>query len=253
MKEIKKHATFSASGSKRWLSCPASVKLEEQAPEQDESPWAVEGTRAHDFLETWLNKLKTNSFAMPPVELIKDREMFKAVKIAAEWVLENWNREYEELLIEEKVSLDFIRDDMFGTCDIALVDEFGILKVFDYKHGAGQIVNVIEHNEASKTRLNTQLVYYALGMAAKYNFNFSMVEIGIIQPRADHKEGPIRSETLTIQELKSYIEVFSRGVKNAMKPNPSFVVGSWCYWCKARQICPKQEQMKIEKLNEFFD
>src|SRR4051812_8972968 len=56
----KLHATYSASGSKRWLSCPGSINLYNHAlatmkvVKGESSKWADEGTEAHECLETLL-------------------------------------------------------------------------------------------------------------------------------------------------------------------------------------------------------
>ena len=47
------HARFSASGSERWLSCPASIKAEIPYPNTS-SVFAEEGTLAHELADTAL-------------------------------------------------------------------------------------------------------------------------------------------------------------------------------------------------------
>lgn len=47
------HARLSASSAKRWMSCPPSVRLEEQFPDSG-SEYAAEGTLAHSLAETIL-------------------------------------------------------------------------------------------------------------------------------------------------------------------------------------------------------
>ena len=47
------HALLSASGSKRWLTCTPSARLEEQFEEQT-SEFAKEGTKAHELVEILL-------------------------------------------------------------------------------------------------------------------------------------------------------------------------------------------------------
>jgi hypothetical protein len=49
------HAKLSASGAKRWMACPRSVALEEETEEKD-SPFAQEGTQAHEVAEIMLKK-----------------------------------------------------------------------------------------------------------------------------------------------------------------------------------------------------
>ena len=44
------HAVLSASGSKKWLTCTPSARLEETFPNET-SDFAAEGTKAHDLME----------------------------------------------------------------------------------------------------------------------------------------------------------------------------------------------------------
>ena len=51
---MRSHAKLSASGSKRWMNCPGSVRLEEQFPDI-ESEYALYGTNAHNLAEYCLS------------------------------------------------------------------------------------------------------------------------------------------------------------------------------------------------------
>jgi len=53
------HAVLSASGAKRWLACPPSARLEEKLQGifgEKSSPFAEEGTKAHELSELKLRK-----------------------------------------------------------------------------------------------------------------------------------------------------------------------------------------------------
>ena len=57
----KLHATLSASGAKRWMSCPPSARLEERLHGifgEKSSPFAEEGTKAHSLAELKLLRAK---------------------------------------------------------------------------------------------------------------------------------------------------------------------------------------------------
>jgi hypothetical protein len=45
------HAKLSPSASERWMTCPASIRMEEQVPPEPESTYAAEGTAAHSLGE----------------------------------------------------------------------------------------------------------------------------------------------------------------------------------------------------------
>lgn len=251
--EEKKHALFSASGSDRWLNCPGSVALSKDLPNTT-NKWAEEGTKAHELLELWLRhhiaKGKSKPFKIPSGY---PRDMVLHVRKAVNFLIDHWDDTAEEMVVEKRVSLEHIHEDMFGTTDVSIVAHFDRLKVWDYKHGQGHVVNVSEQGSSGIVLINTQLAFYALATAHEYHYDFRDVEIGVAQPRAPHKLGTMRSEVFSMAELKAYEYIFKKGVERCLKPNPKLNVGSWCHFCKANEICPKQVEKRATKLGEMFD
>ena len=45
------HSIYGPSSAHRWLRCPGSIKAEAAMPEEKESPYAAEGTDAHELAE----------------------------------------------------------------------------------------------------------------------------------------------------------------------------------------------------------
>lgn len=242
--EVKAHAKLSASGSERWLNCPGSVALSENAPPQRESGYAKEGTDAHAVLEVILKNHGKKPYSA--ARMLKGKYPDAMVEHAL--------RAYKEIevrippgatvLTETKVDLTFVGPDMFGTVDCAIVDEFGTLWVIDYKYGAGVPVDPDE---------NTQLIYYALGIAHKYHFNFADVKLVIIQPRAPHEKGPIREWNMTIEQLMAWEVKFRQGVERVEDPCAELTDGDWCRWCPAATICPKLKEQAMETAAIVFD
>jgi hypothetical protein len=259
---MKKHSELSASGSERWLNCPASVKLSREVEPLPDSKAALEGTKAHDLLEMWLNHyLRVGAKNI----LIKGypADMIEAVKKAVSFIVKRSHQ--KELIPEEKISLEFIHPSMFGTADVQIVEHFGELEVWDYKHGVGKVVDIVDKSG----EINSQLAYYALGVAHKFDFDFEKITIGVIQPRAKfyksskhgeeyHDEsGFIRSKTLTPKELKRWVDKFKRGVDAVHSKDPDINPGSWCWFCPAKKICPEYVDQRASTMfddNEaFFD
>src|SRR5271165_1728081 len=224
--EEKPHSKYSASGSERWLSCPGSIALCEKAPPSPPSKYAQEGTDAHYCLEQILTGT---------VETAKLRFRFSSTMVddafeAAQYIIRR-SDSMKQLLCETKVSLDFVRRGMFGTVDAAIVEEFGTLVVIDFKYGSGIIVDPKD---------NSQLIYYALGLAHQYNFNFTDVELVIIQPRGVTENGEtIRSHKMSMQELLEWMTHFKDGVERCEDPFAPLIAGSHCRFCPAKSICPE--------------
>lgn len=232
---VKKHNKFSASSAERWVACPGSVELSTQAPPPIESPYAAEGTAAHTCLEIFLkNRTKLDEaerFLLQPNSLvIRPKEMVQHARDAAEFVLGLYKQIGGELLCETKTSLSFIAKDMGGTFDAAIVSPFDRLLVFDFKYGQGVAV---------EPEGNLQMIAYALGLAHEHDFNFDTVEMYIIQPRAEHPRGPIRSALVTIEELEKYAAKFKVAHNAATMPDAPLISGDHCRWCPAKPICPQ--------------
>ena len=242
----KKHARFSASASDRWLNCPGSISLSEKAPPQPDSPYAAEGTLAHDYLEKVLN-----SFIQDPKKLVSPlligapRDMKKHVISTANQILK-YKSKYAKLYAETRSSLSFIHRDMWGTADAVVALEGDTLTVIDFKYGQGVLVSPQD---------NTQLIFYALGVAHKFQYNFEMVKLVIIQPRAADENGDtVKEHQMTIEELKSWRAKFKDGVKAALKKNAPLKQGDHCKWCPAVTICPEVSSRALERAKtEFTD
>src|SRR3990170_8244797 len=115
MLPIKKtHAKFSPSAAKRWMNCPGSIRLSENAPPQHESPYATEGTNGHFVLESFL-KAEKNPNAVKKF-LLKQypADMVDHAFIAAQKILSLVPYE-AELLVEERVELPSIDENLGGT------------------------------------------------------------------------------------------------------------------------------------------
>jgi hypothetical protein len=153
---------------------------------------------------------------------------------------------HSEFLVETRIYLSFIHPEMFGTFDSAIVDHFGTLHVFDYKYGAGYAVSV---------ERNLQMIFYGIGLAHRYGWNFKRVRLWIIQPRIKgfswEKNGPSFWE-LPILELKKYVSEFERAVERVETQPKKYVEGTWCHWCKAKGICPEKTTRRLDKAIDLF-
>lgn len=229
-KTDKAHSKYAASASERWLNCPGSIALCEKAPPSRDNKWSIEGTEAHACLEAFLKNIDNPNAVQKflskkyPLDMIEHARHARNLIFTASQKISSDN----EILAEQKVKLDH-HEDEGGTLDAAIVDEFGPLVVYDYKYGAGIPVEV---------QNNPQLAFYALALAKKYKYNFTEVVATIIQPRADHPKGPVRSWRMSIRQLKDWDDLFKKGVDRCEKPNARLFAGKWCRYCPAASICP---------------
>lgn len=208
---------------------------------QQASSYAEEGTAAHALLEMCL-RLHSPPEALHGVNIHEDYhvddDMVDAVGHAYDYVTA-WLAEHPGgyVGIEEEVhwgawckSGKLTPKLASGTADVVLM--YGLdMRILDYKHGAGKVVEVTD---------NPQAKLYALGALAKFNGGKATknVTIGIIQPRARHVDGPVREQVISIENLKKWFyNVVEPAALAALKANAPREAGKWCKWCPAAPTC----------------
>ena len=223
----KKHALLGASSSARWLVCTPSARLEAMFPDE-QSPYAAEGTVAHDLAESILrHKLegkkapKLDDYSTEMVEAVN-----RYVDICEEKVNEARARSSDaEAMIEAR--LDFSRwvPEGFGTGDMVIVAD-GILEVIDLKYGKGVPVSAVE---------NTQMRLYALGAydANEFLYDVKLVRMTIVQPRLDS----VSTDEMALEELLDWGEDIKPIAQRAFRGEGDCTPCDYCNFCKARHTC----------------
>ena len=223
----KKHALLGASSSARWLVCTPSARLEAMFPDE-QSPYAAEGTVAHDLAESILrHKLegkkapKLDDYSTEMIEAVN-----RYVDICEEKVNEARARSSDaEVMIEAK--LDFSRwvPEGFGTGDMVIVAD-GILEVIDLKYGKGVPVSAVE---------NTQMRLYALGAydVNEFLYDVTTVRMTIVQPRLDS----VSTDEMALEELLDWGEEIKPIAQRAFNGEGDCTPCDYCSFCKARHTC----------------
>ncbi len=247
----RKHSLFGPSGAERWLECLGSVELSKTAPPQKESPWALEGTRAHECLEYIVRRYGDRRSAKQEALSKWPSDMVEHCFNAADIIFSPKLRPSPdaELMMEQRVVLRSVKA-IYGTLDYAWVDHFGMLVVIDFKYGAG--VTVFAENEEGEP--NPQLMLYAAALASTHNFDFEKVRIAIIQPRvwaAD--EDPVSMRDVSIKELKEFIKRVEKAVAIASKPGAPLKAGDHCRWCPSVSTCPENSSKALTEAHVLFD
>ncbi len=216
------HSNLGASSCSRWMACPASVSRSE-GRENKESPYAAEGTLAHEVAEICLLGGDIHK-EMLLVQPDNGQEMLTHVQVYVDYIGQIMRDHPDaECLVEERFHLDWIDPELFGTNDCCVIDPFNKLWVIDFKYGQGIDVPAYK---------NKQLMYYALGAAN--GVDVSEVELVIVQPRVENQ---IKSWSLTIDELKQFEEELKVGVEATRVAEPYAESGSHCRFCLAAPTC----------------
>jgi hypothetical protein len=70
------------------------------------------------------------------------------------------------------------------------------------------------------------------------NRGVSSITFTIVQPRAPHSAGPIRSWTVNAPEMLDFEDKLVDAIAATKAPDAPLVPGDWCRWCPAAASCP---------------
>ena len=240
------HAILSASSAHRWLNCTPSVKHCETF-EDKPSEYAAEGTEAHELCEYKLKTALGMEADDPTPKLSRfNDEMDECATGYASYVLEQVNEASKtcsdpKVLIEQRVDFSRWVPEGFGTADCVIIAD-GTLRVVDYKHGLGVLV---------EAEMNPQMMCYALGALEIFDalYDISKVSMTIYQPRREN----ISTFEISSEELLTWADkVLNPAAKLAFEGKGEFRCGEWCGFCKAKHRCrARAEENLLMARHEF--
>ena len=250
------HARLSPSGAERWLSCPASIRMAEVAPERDGDggTYALEGTAAHELAElktrhTVLSELSDKAYKL---RYQAWREKYGYLGAQHDDTLVEMNAHasnYAELLrvklntgsngillLEQRLATGLPK--CWGTSDAVVVSP-GRIEVVDYKYGAGVPVSAVN---------NSQLKLYALGALDTYGVfgDVEVVTLTVVQPRCG--DGHVSSWDITADDLRAWREEIRPIAVQALN-DPAAPFGpsdTACRWCPAAGVCRARMEASLE-------
>jgi len=235
----KAHAILSASSSHRWLNCPPSARLCETYEDKG-SDYAAEGTDAHSLCEYKLRKA-LGMGAVDPSEHLTwySEEMEDCANGYAAYILELVEAAKEVcsdpvVLIEQRVDFSRWVEQGFGTSDAIIISD-GTLRVIDYKHGLGVLV------EADN---NPQMMCYALGALELFDaiYDIDTVAMTVYQPRRQN----VSTFEMSKDDLYRWAEeVLKPTAELAFAGDGNFLCGEWCGFCKAKHECRARAEANL--------
>jgi hypothetical protein len=234
---LKTHVELGGSTAKRWMSCPGSVRMSRGRPNYA-TDHSKAGTAAHAVGELSLrNNLDPEGFDGTTVEgVLVDADMVAAVKVYVDYCRELMQEPGAEWWIEKRVSLAALNppDDMEGTTDFGIYKpQLRELEIVDFKNGSGVVVEAVD---------NPQLIYYAIGLilALGAGYQIDTVKMTIVQPRAPHHEGVVRSATMDYNDVLAFAGELLNAARMTQAPDAPLIPGSHCRFCPASAVCPAQ-------------
>ena len=231
------HSPLGASGAERWMNCPGSVGLSVGVNDEEDDTFSRPGTAAHSLGELCLTgRFEAWQYVGQELEGIPvDKEMADAVQFYLDEVRRcHPERNQGDTWIERRFHCPSIHELFYGTSDLTHVDlGWGILHVWDFKYGAGIVVDVKE---------NPQLMYYACGMLTELELwdTVETVVLHICQPRGFHHDGQHREWSISTVDLSVWLfSVLVPAMERALVSRDT-ASGDHCRFCPVRRrACPQ--------------
>jgi hypothetical protein len=264
------HATWSASATARNWACPGAIALSGAAAPERESIHAARGTAAHQVAEKCLRQNRDPSDFLGEVEKTKqhdveiDEELADSAAEYVDYVRAAAAKPGAVLQLEQNFSLASLDPpfDAGGTADtVVYFPAERLLEVVDFKNGMGLV----------EVQGNPQLRTYALGaMLANPGLAVDRIRVTVVQPRAPHSGGRVRSETFHVVDLVEWTADLMAAMRaaRAAKDEWASVTGeltaeAWgdkwlrpgdtCKFCRAEGFCPALKKRALAVAEVWFD
>lgn len=240
--EDRAHALLSASGAYRWLACTPSAVLESRESDTS-SPYAAEGTLAHEFAQAYLQAEPWMEGTLEQLrkERLYAREMEEFAWDYAAYVRSQMGPD-DQLDVEVRLDFSSYVPDGFGTGDCVIARD-GLLTIVDFKYGKG--VRVASEN-------NPQMMLYALGAIEAYDFafEFDKVKMCIFQPRIDN----VSEFEMSRRDLEDWASLtLAPKARLAAKGEGEFCPGDHCQFCRYAKKCKALAEYSLAVASKDFE
>lgn len=246
---LPEHSPLGASGASRWMKCPGSVSLS-AGINDPESEFAALGLAAHDLGEHCLKEGKDaweciGSNCSPHGEV--DSDMSDAVQVYLNAIrTAHPDRDQSNSFIEREFYCPDLHEYFYGRADFTYYDAATrTLHVWDYKHGAGIVVDV---------EGNVQCMYYGVGMLHELDLwgKVDTVVLHIVQPRGFHYDGPVRSWAISTVDLEDWLDDVLLPAMDTAMTSTETASGEHCRFCPARRRACPQLLKDFDELEELM-
>jgi len=213
------------------MNCNGSYALEAPFPDE-EGEEAKEGTLAHEFAFMNLRY----GCGLDDLEF----EMYRSVMLYVNFCI-GFKIQDGKWGVEDQHAIDLCGNILQGTCDFWSWLPDGTLVIIDFKYGHGWV----------EVKENWQLLAYAVLMWLKYGNGIEprRVKLYVVQPRANHPEGPIRKWEFDGVLVRNYRNMIQNNTGVATTDNARTVSGEHCRYCKALLGCYSNQ----ESLSHIID
>lgn len=221
--------------------CTAWPLINQAYPERERTQDAKSGDAVHELGAKMAEAATRGGIGWPTREatvdsaatngVIYDDEMYEAAELYGQHVGEIMRSTGvfggDNLGIERRVAIPSVHELQFGTPDFFLFHAQAMtLHVCDLKYGH-RFVDAFE---------NWQEIDYARGVLDTLGIPDLdvTVELSVVQPRAYHREGPVRTWRVRAADLRTHWNTLEANAHEALGPNAKARTGEHCRDCPAR-------------------
>jgi hypothetical protein len=223
--------------------------MESQFPDLSDEKPRLDGEAAHWVVECTLAQIPVAEGQAAPNGVFVDRAMLEGAQLMAADIEAKVRPYYGDhwrhvIKVEKRVNMPGIHAQCWGTPDVWVIiaradpkpgEARYVVYIWDYKYGFRQV-------EAFE---NPQLTVYSEGVftAAAHTYpawvREADVVLTVVQPRAYHPDGPVRTWATDAKALAGPIDRFAMSAEEATSPNPTLRPRpDVCQDCRARHACP---------------
>lgn len=236
-----KHSPIGASSMSRWSKCPGSIRLSRDLP-NSAGIAAQRGTVAHEVIGLAMDEAFGKN--VPTTDILRD--YWDAITVYSSYIEKIKRDEPAAAIhIEHKFDLTELFPNLYGQGDCVIWNPYTqVLRMIDYKHGENIVVEV---------ERNKQLSYYGLGAIMTLDYRPKWVELTIVQPRAYHPAGPIRSWRVPITYFIEFRNELLAAAKATQEPDAPLSAGDHCIFCPAKSVCTEKHNVAVGAAKREFN
>lgn len=236
---MSEHSKLPPSSAARRMACPGSRRMEAIYP-RESSDASNEGTLAHEEAARLLKLEFPGNGVIAVINKPEDEFIRRYTDFVGDCFIKAMFDVNDKLIgklnIEERVDISSIHPDCWGTPDAWFRTERN-LHIFDFKYGF----------KAVEVYQNYQLLEYAAGIVTDEKF----IHFHIVQPRAVHKDGAIRTWRIGRGTFDEYVTKLKISEALSSTEDALLTPGSGCEYCSARHACPVLRKEVLKPMKEL--
>jgi len=225
------------------MNCPPSARLTEAIADTT-SPYAAEGTLAHEIGELILTKYLHCADSPDKWERIKAHELFyegmiDEVSIYTDYVIEQFNAAVQAtrdplIFLETKLDFSAYVPYGYGTGDCIIIAD-GQMEIIDLKFGKGVEVSAVD---------NPQLMLYALGAYEQFGFIYDIqrIKATIAHVRLNQSSSSLIAADMLLAWAGNKVKPIAA---LAFEGKGEQTPGEWCKFCKIKADCQARADQNL--------